>query len=320
MTAAARYSLFFLLLCAAVLAFFSFAAHTAAQASSTPITGYAWSDTIGWIDLNCANAGTCGSKNFGLSVAADGTISGYAWSDNIGWVSAQASDTAGCPSAPCTPQIVSGALQGWLKALSAAGDGWDGWISLSGSGYGPTLSGGHFSGYAWGSDIVGWVSFSLAQTSWSPCVPATTYSCSDLTTLASTTVTASCQTSTTHTACSYQCASSGGAAACITAPSPSFNEGTAGDGAALSGHLQARPLLVRPGNTAMIYWNVSDVQGCTVQGNGDTWSPDMSGAHESTPITTQTTYTLHCTALPTASPSSIDESVTINVIPVFQEL
>src|SRR5207249_4754261 len=67
--------------------------------SSQPIYGYAWSDTIGWIDLNCANSNVCASNPFGLS-ATNGAVTGYARSDNIGWVSANASDLAGCPIAP----------------------------------------------------------------------------------------------------------------------------------------------------------------------------------------------------------------------------
>jgi len=34
---------------------------------------------------------------------------------------------------------------------------WDGWVSLSGSTYGPTRTGDTISGYAWGDDVVGWI-------------------------------------------------------------------------------------------------------------------------------------------------------------------
>ncbi|MES3032331.1 MAG: hypothetical protein V4699_03780, partial [Patescibacteria group bacterium] len=47
---------------------------------------------------------------------------------------------------------------GWAKAISNGG-GWDGWISLAGTGYGVTLPSTSFSGYAWGGDVVGWMSF-----------------------------------------------------------------------------------------------------------------------------------------------------------------
>ena len=63
-----------------------------AEETPTLPTGYAWSDTIGSIDLSCENSGVCGSLPFGLSIDESGNISGYAWSDNVGWISANAAD------------------------------------------------------------------------------------------------------------------------------------------------------------------------------------------------------------------------------------
>ncbi|HEY4519412.1 MAG TPA: hypothetical protein VJH33_00030 [Candidatus Paceibacterota bacterium] len=128
----------------------------ASASVSGPIEGYAWSENIGWISLN--------GSNYGLTIGSGGTISGYAWSDNIGWISANESDLSGCPSNPCRAKLNGNSLTGWLKALAGGGTtsgGWDGWISLSGSNYGVTESGGVFSGYAWGSDVVGWIDFSF---------------------------------------------------------------------------------------------------------------------------------------------------------------
>ena len=68
------------------------------QGASASITGYAWSDTIGWIDLNCSNSGVCATNPFGLSIDSGGNITGYAWSDSVGWISANGSDLAGCPT------------------------------------------------------------------------------------------------------------------------------------------------------------------------------------------------------------------------------
>jgi len=124
-----------------------------ASADLGQISGNAWSDTIGWISFD----------NSLVSVASDGTLSGYAWSDHIGWVSFSVADLTGCPSGTCPAQIVGTALQGWAKATATDGNGWDGWISLSNTGV--TLAGGTsvtgpFSGYGWGSEVVGWVDFS----------------------------------------------------------------------------------------------------------------------------------------------------------------
>lgn len=89
-----------------------------------------------------------------------------------------------------------------------------------------------------------------------------------------------------------------------------------------TGHLQIKPSLVRRGDTVNVYWNVQNVSSCTVTGtNGDSWTSKLSGTNGQTtsPILGQTIYTLSCTALPRARPSSITESQTVNVIPSFQE-
>ena len=146
-----------------------------AQTSGTTLTGYAWADNIGWIDFNAS------TTNGGISVDGLGNLSGYAWSDNVGWI--KFGGLSGFPVGSGTVSqnalIVSNKLIGWARVCggmynnslnqttpdnSCSGnsrtDGWDGWISLSGSNYGVTLSGNTFSGYAWGSDVVGWINFS----------------------------------------------------------------------------------------------------------------------------------------------------------------
>lgn len=133
-----------------------------AQSYNAYFTGYAWSDTVGWISFN--------GSGYGVTVNTDNTtLAGYAWSDNAGWISFNQADLGGCPSGTCSARIVNGALGGWTRARAGVGrtDGWDGWISLSGASpsYGPALPGGQtsglLSGYAWGSDVVGWIDFSV---------------------------------------------------------------------------------------------------------------------------------------------------------------
>ncbi|MCR4326004.1 MAG: hypothetical protein NUV59_04390 [Patescibacteria group bacterium] len=288
----------------------SIAPERASSASDTPITGYGWSDTIGWISFNCSDAGTCGSVSYGMSVNPGGVISGYAWSEHIGWVSAKNSDLSGCPSSPCTARIVGGAMQGWLKALSgdsALSGGWDGWISLSGSGYGPSIiSGGGFNSYAWGSDVVGWVDFSQVRTDFAPCNPS--YSCVDLQHIQYTNP--QCQTSS-YATCTSPAFCTEGSAACLYPPPVFIQSGE------LTGHLQATPQIVPTGLPATLTWNVDNVSDCTVSGdNGDGWS-GTSGSHSSSPILQQTIYTLSCDAL---DGSSVDEGVVVNVLPIFQEI
>lgn len=98
-----------------------------------------------------------------------------------------------------------------------------------------------------------------------------------------------------------------------------------------SGHLEARPAVVRVGETTNLYWNVVNVASCTVTGsNGDgtsasatgPWTTLASGApgKVSTGIMNQTIYTLFCRALSGAAPATIQESVIVNVVPSFEEI
>lgn len=137
---------------------------TAQAGVSHNISGYAWSDTVGWISFNCTDENTCGSVDYGVNADEDtGVLSGYAWNDAVGWISFNTSDLSGCPVGTCSATLSGGDLVGWAKALSADGNGWDGFIRLfdgSPANYGVSVSAGAFSGYAWGSDVVGWIDFS----------------------------------------------------------------------------------------------------------------------------------------------------------------
>ncbi|MBU1046574.1 hypothetical protein KKH36_02225 [Patescibacteria group bacterium] len=128
------------------------------------LSGYAWSDNIGWISFNCLDLDTCGVVNYGVNVNSDNELSGYAWSDNIGWISFKESDLSDCPKGTCKAKLVGNELTGWARVLKN-GNGWDGWISLGTQptetiNYGAFLSENKFEGYAWGSDVVGWIDFS----------------------------------------------------------------------------------------------------------------------------------------------------------------
>jgi hypothetical protein len=301
----------------------------AAAPGTTPITGYAYSETTGWVSLDCSDSSVCGTNNYGIGVDSSGILSGYAWSDNIGWVSANTADLSGCPTPPCTATLVDNALSGWLKAVGAAGDGWDGWISLKGSGYGPTESNGVFSGYAWGSEVVGWVDFSDVRTAYitDACpniagVQATIpqgyslqagicvqcqYTCPT-----QTSVHDSCTGATTQ--CGIELVCSAGSSLCVAPISPSFIQ--SGD---KSGHLQIRPQLVRKGGATKVFWNVDNVTDCTVNSSTDSWAGETSGpsGQTSSPINQQTVFTLSCTGL---DGSNIHETATVGVVPVFQEV
>ncbi|HVT75337.1 MAG TPA: hypothetical protein VHD69_02920 [Candidatus Paceibacterota bacterium] len=135
--------------------------------TSHNMSGYAWSSTIGWISFNCTNDSSCATADYGVNKDADGTLHGYAWASTIGWI--QFSGLSGFPSGPGTTaqnaQVIGSNVVGWAQAIAANGNGWDGWIALSGTSYGVTLSGTAFTGYAWGGDTVGWVSWNCLSDS-----------------------------------------------------------------------------------------------------------------------------------------------------------
>ncbi len=300
-----------------------------------PLTGWAWSDTIGWIDLNCTNTSVCGSNNFGFSInSATGVLGGYAWSENIGWISANSSDLGGCPSAPCSASISGSSLTGWLKAVSGGASqagGWDGFIALNDKNtgdaisYGVTLTGGNFGGYAWGDTNVGWVSFALASTQYNMCSPSTVYSCNGTQSIVRTVTNSSCQVTVTnpYLTCVAPQFCSAGSPVCLT-PQPQPNPGGPGDG-----NLTARPNLVAKNATTTVYWGINNVQtgSCTVTStNGTTWSGNYSATSSCTskylngctsaPITQQTIFTLSCIDFDGAS---FVQSASVNLLPEFEE-
>lgn len=277
--------------------------------SGTAITGYVWSDTVGWISLHCSNHGTCGTSNYGLAIAADGTISGHAWSEHIGWISANSSDLAGCPSSPCTARMDELSMEGWLKALAANGPesgGWDGFISLSGGSYGPTLANGILSGYAWGDTNVGWLDFdagaSPAATAWLPTC-ALTYACLDETHRQNECTEAPIEECTGSTICL--------SGVCTIPPAPTAN--------GANGNFRANPQLVAPGRTTNLTWDIQYADECVVTEDNpnitDTWNT-ISGDVTTSAIRIQTVYTLECTG----PGGELTQTATVYQTPNWKEL
>ncbi len=59
-----------------------------ATINGTPLQGWAWTDTYGWISLNCRNENVCATSNYWVGVdESTGQLDGYAWSSNVGWIS-----------------------------------------------------------------------------------------------------------------------------------------------------------------------------------------------------------------------------------------
>ena len=110
-------------------------------------------------------------------------------------------------------------------------------------------------------------------------------------------------TGATIQSCSYGCRSG----ACYVVPAP-------------SAALKAIPSLVHSGDTTIVSWSALNVASCTLSGtNGNSWTGTSSSGKTSSPIQAQTIYTLHCIGNPGAQPPSVDKSVTVNLIPSFNE-
>lgn len=149
---------------------------------SVALSGFAWSENIGWISFSAGNdhddkvSGTQPSpSSYGVRVDSTGALSGYAWSDNIGWI--KFGGLSSFPNATLGGNAILEdglRLKGWARAcagtksgncssMASRTDGWDGWISLAGPGgsgrYGVELSNRKFGGFAWGSDVVGWINW-----------------------------------------------------------------------------------------------------------------------------------------------------------------
>lgn len=150
----------FTLIIAVTLASFLGGFILAYAGSEHNLSGWAWSETIGWISFNSVNQAT--GANYGVDVASNGRLSGYAWSEHIGWITFNQNEMVGCPQTPCRADFDknNGQVTGWARALAADGNGWDGWISLSGTNYGVSINNCGWQGWAWGSEVVGWISFS----------------------------------------------------------------------------------------------------------------------------------------------------------------
>jgi len=148
-------------------------ANPVAADSNGNVSGFAWSSNIGWISFNGPTYSVkmnVGTDNIGIF-----SNDSYAWGSNIGWIKFDSSLIG--PSSPTDGVRVEtdGRVTGWaractvfvsgcsgsLKGLSYLG-GWDGWIKMDPTGNVANdvhLVANEFQGYAWGSDIVGWINF-----------------------------------------------------------------------------------------------------------------------------------------------------------------
>lgn len=128
---------------------------TSLPADADPVSGYAWSDNIGWI-----NFGEGTERTASRAYLSNDEMYGYVWAENAGWISLSCDNDDSCSTSDygVTQTSSDGTLTGqaWGENI--------GWIDFAPTGGGVTVttntSGTNtFSGYAWGENI-GWVSFS----------------------------------------------------------------------------------------------------------------------------------------------------------------
>lgn len=174
----------------------SFLFATEARAATTDkVSGFAWSENIGWISFNSENdhdptalGRQISAIPYGVTInGATNVLSGYAWSDKdsgVGWISFNLSDTGAPPAeynysaqgyiakyVVVDPSTGAGELRGWARAISVCptlpcrtsdnAGGWDGWIKLqkhpsdAGGNYGALWDGATLHAVPWDSLING---------------------------------------------------------------------------------------------------------------------------------------------------------------------
>lgn len=156
----------------------SFAGNGVTLECNNEFKGYAWNDTIGWVDYTSKKFGggvqigtddvldgyawsdsvgfiSFSGPGYSVSREGDGNLKGYAWSSNVGYIN---HDPLGpYPSGPVnSAKVEGGQVTGWAK-IESLGD--DGWIKYSGALHEVTVDGnGNLEGFAW-SDTLGWIEF-----------------------------------------------------------------------------------------------------------------------------------------------------------------
>jgi len=112
-----------------------------------------------------------------------------------------------------------------------------------------------------------------------------------------------------HSVCRYGCVSG----ACKDVPT------------APASVLRASPLFVRRGETTVVSWSTTDMKSCTVTGtNGDSWgstTPEdgLVGNYTSRPINERTVFTQTCIPRGVVPVPPVVKTVTVNIIPEFEE-
>lgn len=285
--------------------FMSASETNAAFTSPAPLSGYAWSSNIGWINFN--------GPGYGVRINTDFTITGHAWNSTglvsggntgLGWL--QFGGLTGCPgggncNARIDTSVTPNELRGWARFTSNGG-GWSGWVSLNcantgtcgTSDYKVIANNGVLQGYAWGgggsnasSSVVGWISFSG-----SPGYSVVSY------TRPCTVADATCTSDLSGRNIPDQWCSSFTTVPCVSGSACSTVTNSC-EALPITALLTVSPAAIRRGDTATVTWSTTNASACTLEQNlpgqtVQTWS-GMSGTESSAPITGLTLFSLSCT-------------------------
>lgn len=303
----------YLLSLAVALVLFSGVSSVHAQfTSDVSLSGHAWSSNIGWISL--------AGPGHEVVVEPDGDVVGYAWSSTVGWIKFGGLSSFPSGGSNASVDLATDEVSGWARACAgtASGDcssmsnhidGWDGWISLNcdntgacgTSNYNLSTAGGSVTGFAWGSDVIGWIGFTNASFT-GPCAPA--FQClGDL---------------SGYTQSNQWCA-----VVNTTSCSAGYVCNTASPGScipdAILGSISARPAVSREGETVDVTWSATNATACTLYqqnpgGQVDTSWTGLSGTEASDPITTLTVFSLECTDIAGVATYEV-ASTTVRVLP-----
>ncbi|MDD5145931.1 MAG: hypothetical protein PHF44_03775 [Candidatus Pacebacteria bacterium] len=153
--------IFFILAMVIFAISFSSFAQVAYAVADPNVSGWAWSENIGWISFSCVNQ----ASNLASWNPLTGIMSGYAWSENIGWLSFNCADNKVCSS---TNQFCS--IDSDCPGSETCVDSRDGCSLVSDYKVTINTTSGELSGYAW-SDTLGWLSFNRGDTGVPPASP-----------------------------------------------------------------------------------------------------------------------------------------------------
>ncbi len=116
------------------------------------LSGSSWSENIGWVNFS--------GPGYRATIDGEtGALGGYAWSDRLGWMKL-AGDTG---------RMCSATEGGDCSNVISSNSGeWDGIVKFKGTNYGAKITGTKetgctLTGYAWGSNVVGWLHLNGAQ-------------------------------------------------------------------------------------------------------------------------------------------------------------